>query len=133
MVTWAGGLGRRYIYIPDAAGVAERFYDALVAQFKARGDLLYTGIIKISKGFFKKKERLAMRIQPKESSGMSDELSATITAIPIGPDLYIGYYFGFSLKGEVDEMERQDLEAFSSYLEHAITLALQSLRIKVSA
>jgi hypothetical protein len=55
---------------------------------------------------------------------------ATVTAIPVGPDLYVGYVI--TAKRELNDLEVQDMEAFSSYLAHTISLALKTLKIVVT-
>jgi len=57
-------------------------------------------------------------------------MRATVTAIPVGPDLYVGYVI--AAKRELNDLEVQDMEAFSSYLSRTISLALKTLRIVVT-
>jgi len=123
MPNWVGGLGRNYIYIPDGANLVGKFADAFEKQASARGDVLSTERSTISSGFLMRKERPAIKV---EGLGMR----ATITVIPVGPDLYIGYVI--TAKPQLNDFEIQDLEAFSSYLNHTIGLALKTLKIVVT-
>jgi len=123
MPKWIGGVGRNYVYLPDAANLIEKFADAFEKQVSARGDVLRTERSTISAGLFSRKERPAIRVE-----GLG--LRATITIMPVGPDLYIGYVI--SAKPQLNDFEMQDLEAFSSYLNHTIGLALKALKVVVS-
>ena len=123
MPKWVGGLGRNYVYIPDGGHLAEEFADALEKQLSARGDILSAERSTISAGFLLRKERPAIKVR-----GLG--MNATITAIPVGPDLYIGYVI--ASKPQLNDLEMQDLEAFSSYLTHTISLALKTLKIVVT-
>jgi hypothetical protein len=123
MPKWIGGLTRNYIYIPDGGSLAEKFEDAFIKQLAARGNILSAEKSKISTGFFMRKERPAIKVK-----GLG--MSATVTAIPIGPDLYVGYVIW--AKPELNDLEKQDLEAFSGYLSHTISLALKTLKIAIA-
>lgn len=123
MPKWLGGLRRNYIYILDGAHLAEKFVDTFVKHLSVRGNILSAEKSTISAGFLLRKERPAIKV---EGLGMR----ATVTAIPVGPDLYIGYVI--AAKPELNDLEMQDLEAFSSYLSHTISLALKTLKIVVT-
>jgi len=123
MPKWAGGIGRDHIYIPDKGHLAEKFAETFINQLAARGNILKSEKSTISSGFLLRKERPAIKV---EGLGMR----ATITAIPIGPDLYIGYVV--SSKPQLNDLEAQDLDAFSNYLGYTIGFALGLLKIVVT-
>jgi len=123
MHRWIGGVGRNYIYLLDAAHLLEKFADAFESQLSARGNVLRAERGTIRSGLLSRKERPAIKV---EGLGMR----ATITLIPVGPDLHIGYVI--AAKPQLNDFEIQDLEAFSSYLSHTIGLALKTLKIVVS-
>ena len=123
MPKWIGGLARSYVYCPDAGKLAEKFADAFIKQLSARGDVLSAEKSTISAGFLMRQERPAIKV---EGLGMR----ATVTAIPVGPDLYVGYFI--AAKPQLNDLEVQDLEAFSSYLSHTMSLALKTLKIVIT-
>lgn len=123
MPKWVGGLARNYVYIPDGERLAEKFVSAFMKQLSARGNILSAEKSTISAGFLMRKERPAIKV---EGLGMS----ATVTALPVGPDLYVGYVI--AAKPQLNDLEMQDLEAFSSYLSHTIGLALKTLKIVIT-
>lgn len=129
MVKWAGGIWRNHIYILNAAHLADKVYDEFIKVLQERGNILSVKSVKISKGFFRKRERESLQVRP-SGSDISGDMCAVVTATAVGPDLYVGYTIssGFSKK-ELDEIEMQDLEAFTEYLITALKITLQRLGV----
>ena len=121
MVKWLGGVSRNYIYMPNMGHIASRFREELIKVFRERGDIVRAIPANITKGFIRKRSRPTISV-----AGLG--ISATVTAMEVGPDLYIGYVIS-TPKKELDDLEFQDLEAFSSYLVHTIEETLRKLEV----
>jgi len=112
-------VSRKYIYILDGAQYAQAFYESFNKKLQERGNILETRMTKLSIGLFRKKERPVMEVT-------SSIMSATVTAMTVGPDLYVGYVV-FAQKDKPNPLEQQDFEALSEYLTSAIKLTLEGL------
>jgi len=124
MVKWQGGALRNHVYVPDAAHLADKVYEEFQKVLSERGSVLTAKPYKISKGIFQRKERPALSVRFSEGG----DVYAVVTAMAVGPDLYVGYAI-VGLKKELDEIEAQDMEAFSRHLENALKITLQRLGI----
>jgi len=110
---------RQYIYVLDGAKYADQFYDKFIEVLQRRGNIVQPTKIKISEGIIRKREREAIRID----FGL---VVATISALAMGTDLYVGYTIG-QRKSSPDQLELQEIEAFSEYLINTIRLTLVEL------
>lgn len=126
MVKWAGGAWRNHVL--NASHLAAKVYDEFAKVLQERGNVLSIRRTKVSKGFFRRREREALHIRPSEGGDMY----AVVTAMAVGPDLYVGYVISPGLfKKELEEIEMQDLEAFTDFLETALKITLQRLGVTI--
>lgn len=126
MVKWAGDTRRNHIYVLNAGHLAAKVYDEFAKVLQERGNVLSIRPTKVSKGFFRRKERKALHVWPSEGG----DIYALVTAMAVGPDLYVGYVIS-PLKEELEEIEMQDLEAFTDILETTLKITLQKLGVTI--
>jgi hypothetical protein len=121
---WKPLLTRQHIYLPDAAELEPKIYPTFLEVLKERGSVVEVENKDIKSGLFgKKRSSLYCRFGDHEG---------WITAIAMGPDLYLGSVLR-SKKKELSDVDSQDLEAFGEYLAENMARTLGKLGFSTDA
>jgi hypothetical protein len=121
MVRWTVSAKERdHVYFPNQGGQADKVYGAIAQAAGQRGNLLSVFSTTVKGGLFGK-GRPSIQV-----NGMG--FSATVSSMAVGPDLYVGYVVHQG-KGQLNDLQIQDLEAFSEYLAKTLESAFAALSL----
>jgi hypothetical protein len=123
MVKWEVSLKERgHLYFPDQSAASDKVFGAISQAIVDRGNLLGVRATTVKEGFFGK-SRPALEV-----GGLG--FTATISSMPVGPDLYIGYVL-HHYKEQLNDIQIQNSEAFAEYLSNVLERACKMLGLTI--